>query len=151
MIRTTCAAVVTVFATGCLEVAPPEELAVSTQRIDDDPEDPPEDEGPPVCDSMPGCSLSFQGGSYPEPWVQQIGCGGSYLYSYGRSIAGLVGVSGRFCPTTATAHNPLRNHGYTGWYEPGYCSTCLNVPSNKIFVPFTGSSGPGCPSGCQQH
>lgn len=155
MIRTTCVAVVAVFATGCLEVAPPDEdpaeVAVSTQEIDDDPDDPPEVEPPPVCQSMPGCSLSWQSGGYPEAWVQQIGCGGSYMYSYGRQIAGLFGVVGRFCPNTTTVRNTLRNHGYTAWYEPGYCSTCLNVPATKIFVPFIGMSGPGCTSGCQNN
>ena len=62
-------------------------------------------------------------------------------------VRGVHGGFGSFCPDTPDARKALHDSKKRG-YLPGHCETCLGVPAGWIFVLWTETEVPSCPSGC---
>jgi hypothetical protein len=129
---------------GCVP-APDEETVSLSQAIgsgSDEPPDPPP--LPPVCEVTPGCVLNFAGG-FQSPLQSQLHCTETYTYYNGSPGGRFLGGLGSFCRDTSFNRNRLR--GYPA-FLPGYCATCLDVPTGWLFVFWQTTTGPQCPSSC---
>jgi hypothetical protein len=106
---------------------------------------------PPVgkasCVERPHCSFRYAWDEGPnDPLWKQLGCGPVFQYMNGHS-AGILGGNGSFCPDSTSNRKVLHDNHKRG-YLPGYCETCLGVPDGQIFVFWSQTIGPSCPSGC---
>ncbi len=101
------------------------------------------------CVDRPHCSFRYAWDEGPnDPLWKQLGCGPVFQYHNGHS-SGIMGGNGSFCPDSPTTRKVLHDDHKRG-YLPGYCETCLGVPAGQIFVFWSQTIGPSCPSGCSQ-
>jgi hypothetical protein len=81
-----------------------------------------------------------------DPLQAQLNCGPVMVYMNGL-VHGVHGGFGSFCPDTLNNRKVLHDNQKRG-YKPGFCSTCLGVPKDWIFVIWVETSGPVCGAAC---